>query len=150
MDKEHDYVSMLKFICSRISHCIRNFKDAILSVKQIKFCREKFFELKKTISNLLSMTSEKDAKKLEIIIREKTHNEILNFCFSYKLEIISIIKDLTETYESLIKSSYVLDHFFKIPISLVSRDLREEVKIKSIHNEEFLNVIINDEFIKVN
>lgn len=136
-----------RILQENISIYIRSFKDLIVEKFVNKKLKERYYELKKGIHFELNKDKniskkEKDAKVVKCIA------EVLEFCKENKLEMVGIVNDLNKIYNILIKACPQLNDIFSVPLGELEANYEVCISMENLHREEFLNVIINDEFIK--
>ncbi len=143
-----DYLILFARILQKnISEFIKYFKNSIFEKMPIKTLKDNYNDMKKSIHSDLSRDKNIPQKQREAKFA-KCINEIYQFCKENRKIIVSIVKELTKIYKVLLQACPLLENIFRVPLGELEANYEISISMENLHKEEFLDVIINDEFIK--
>jgi hypothetical protein len=136
-----------RILQENISEYIKYSKNLIIEKMPIKTLKENYYDMKKAIHADLGKDKNAPQKQRESKY-VKCINEIYQFCKENRKIIVFIVKELTKIYTVLIQACPLLENIFRVPLGELEANYEISIKMENLHKEEFLDVIINDDFIK--
>ena len=132
-----------KILYKNITSCVKYFKNQILEDDKYLNLQKIFIEMR--IKHKKKLSKKKDDYNKGININE----EEIRFKFGVLNEdlIVNLIEDFCIVYKAILRASKDLDKVFTYPLNLIRSQFN--ITIENLHKEEFLNTIINCDFIKI-